>query len=79
MATKNSTTNYSAPVPQTDGALHDAPALEFPDWSGMQPHRVTMSFAEACCWNEEMLALFPSKPDSADRRSKARCELPFKG
>lgn len=77
MATKNSTTSYNVPAPQTDGALHDAPMLELPDWSGMKEHRVTMTFAEACQWNEEMLALFPPRPDSADRRAKARCEVPF--
>jgi len=75
----NSSKNYNAPVPQSEAALHDQPALEFPDWSGMAPHRTTMTFAEACKWNEEMLALFPPKPDRADRRAEARCLVPFAG
>src|ERR1035437_10520744 len=36
--------------------LNDAPTgLKFPDWSGMKPHRVRMSPAEAFRWNEEMI------------------------
>jgi len=35
--------------------------LEFPDWNGMKPHRVSMSPSDAFDWNEEMLALFPRK------------------
>ena len=77
MEIRNSTTNYNAPAPQTDGALHDGPVLEFADWNGMKPHKQTMSFAEACQWNEEMLDLFPPRPDSAARRSKSRCEAAF--
>lgn len=55
----------------------DLLALEFPDWSGMRPHEVTMTFAEACRWNEEMLTLFPPRPDGAERRVKERCEVEF--
>jgi hypothetical protein len=57
--------------------MHDEPTLEFPDWSGMKPHKVTMTFAQACQWNEEMLALFPARPDSSERRAKARCSVAF--
>jgi len=77
METKNSTTNYNAPAPRTEGALHDALDLEFPDWSGMKPHEVTMTFAEACNWNEQMLAMFPPRPESAERRAKERCRAEF--
>jgi len=77
MAKKNSTTSYNVPAPRTESASHDVPALEFPDWSGMRPHQVTMTFAEACKWNEEMLEIFPTRPDSADQRAKERCKVEF--
>jgi hypothetical protein len=51
--------------------------LKFPDWSGMRPHVVRMSPAEAFRWNEEMLALFPA-PKKARRDSTARCSVEFK-
>lgn len=57
--------------------LHDAPGLEFPDWSGMSPHQTRMSFEEACQWNEEMLELFPLKPNRAAFDAEAKCRVEF--
>jgi hypothetical protein len=68
----------STPVPPNDGQLHDAPDLEFPDWSGMVPHEVRMTFEQAVQWNEEMLAMFPPKPDRAVRDVDAKCLVEFK-
>lgn len=68
--------NYSnATIP--DSILNDRPALEFPDWSGMQPHQTRLSPAEAFRWNEGMLSLFP-EPRGRERRSgSTRCEAEF--
>jgi hypothetical protein len=57
-------------------ALHDEPSLEFPDWSGMKPHDVKMTPAQAFRWNEEILALFPP-PKNSRRRPEARCNVEF--
>jgi len=56
--------------------LNDEVDLEFPDWSGMKPHAVRMSPAEAFRWNEEMLALF--SPAKKLRRDASRCFVEFK-
>jgi hypothetical protein len=59
--------------------LNDAgPGLEFPDWSGMKPHRVRLSPAETFRWNEEMLSLFPPPKKSRRNSSTARCGVEFK-
>jgi hypothetical protein len=60
----------------THFVLNDAADLEFPDWSGMKPHEIRMSPAEAFRWNEEMLALF-STPKKM-RREAGRCVAQFK-
>jgi hypothetical protein len=52
--------------------------LEFPDWSGQQPHPRRMSFEEACRWNEEMLDLFPPKLERCAERFKTKCPTPFR-
>ena len=67
----------STPVPN-EGQLHDAPGLEFPDWSGMAPHEVHLTFEQAVQWNEEMLATFPPKPNRAALDANARCHVEFK-
>jgi hypothetical protein len=64
-------------VPPTDGTLHDAPGLEFPDWSKMVSHQTRASFAEAIEWNEEMLELFPPKPKRATLDAEAKCHVEF--
>ncbi len=56
--------------------LNDAASLEFPDWSGMKPHQICMSPAEAFRWNEEMLALF--SPAKKLHRDPNRCLVEFK-
>ncbi len=66
------------PVPPSDGLLHDALALEFPDWSGMAPHEGRITFAQAVLWNEEMLAIFPAKPNRAALDADAKCPVEFK-
>jgi len=69
--------NYDTPAPTNDSALHDAPALEFPDWSGMLPHRSRMTFEEAVRWNDEMLSLFPRKKISPKLEAERRCDVEF--
>jgi|GEM_PF-2506742 hypothetical protein len=59
--------------------LNDAPTgLEFPDWSGLKPHRVRLSPAEAFRWNEEMIGLFPDKANSWRQSSLSKCSVEFK-
>jgi hypothetical protein len=77
MATRKSTTNSSALVPPDDGQLHDAPGLGFPDWSGMATHEARMTLEQAVQRNEEMLALFPPKPNRAALDADAKCEVEF--
>ena len=77
MAPKTYTKSSSAPAPPSDGVLRDTADLEFPDWSGQQPHPRRMSFEEACLWNEEMLGLFPPRPERSAERFKAKCPTPF--
>lgn len=67
--------NYS--MPANDGVLRDAPGLEFPDWSGMLPHRSRMSFEEAVRWNNEMLSLFAPKQKSPELEAERRCHAEF--
>jgi hypothetical protein len=55
--------------------LNDAANLEFPDWSGMKPHEVRMSPAEAFRWNEEMITHFT--PAKKARRNADRCVAEF--
>jgi hypothetical protein len=64
-------------VPTNDNVLHDAPALEFPDWSGMRLRRSRMTFAEAVRWNDEVVALFPSRRKSFERETERRCDVEF--
>ena len=51
--------------------------LEFPDWSGMLPHRNRMTFEQAVRWNEEMLTLFPLRKQSAKLEAERRCHAEF--
>ena len=69
--------NSSTPVPPNDGELPDAPGLEFPDWSGMAPRDAHMTFEQAVRWNEEMLGLFPPKPNRAALDADAKCHAEF--
>ena len=69
--------NYDKPAPTNDPVLHDSPGLEFPDWSGMQPHRSRMTFAEAVRWNDEMLTIFPPKKLSPKLEAERRCNVEF--
>lgn len=57
--------------------LNDAADLEFPDWSGMKPHEIRMTFAEAVRWNDEMLAMFPPKKLSPKLEAERRCHAEF--
>jgi hypothetical protein len=63
--------------PPTEDQLHDAPGLDFPDWSGMAPHPNRRTFEEAVHWNEEMLAIFPAKPDRAALDAEVKCHVEF--
>jgi hypothetical protein len=69
--------NYDTPAPTNDYVLRDSPGLEFPDWSGMLPHRSRMTFEEAVRWNDEMLSLFPQKRMSAKLAAERRCHAEF--
>ena len=69
--------SYDTPAPTNDCVLHDSPGLEFPDWSGMQPHRSRMTFEEAVRWNEEMLSLFPPGKKSPKLEAERRCDTEF--
>jgi hypothetical protein len=77
METWNFMKNSSTPAPMNDGILRDAPALDFPDWSGMLPHRSRMTFEEAVRWNDEMLSLFPAPKKSPKLESQRRCNTEF--
>ena len=70
--------NCDAPVPPNDGVLHDASGLEFPDWSGMTAREGRMTFEQAVRWNEEMLTVFPAKPNRAVLDADAKCLVEFK-
>jgi len=70
--------NSDAPVPPNNGLLHDAPGLAFPDWSGMARHEERMTFDQAVRWNEEMLAMFPPKPNRAELDAEAKCHAEFR-
>ncbi len=69
--------NYDTPAWTDDGVLRDSPGLEFPDWSGMLPHRSRMSFEEAVRWNDEMLAMFPPKKLLPKLEAERRCYAEF--
>jgi hypothetical protein len=69
--------NYDTPAPTNDHVLSDSSGLEFPDWSGMLPHRTRMTFEQAVRWNDEMLALFPAKKMSATLQAERRCNTDF--
>jgi hypothetical protein len=69
--------NYDMPAPTNDCVLRDSPDLEFPDWSGMLPHRSHMTFEEAVRWNDEMPALFPPKKLSPKLEAERRCNVEF--
>ena len=70
--------SFSAPVPPDGGQLHDAAGLEFPDWSGMAPHETRMSFEQAVQWNEQMLVMFPPKPNRAALDADLKCNVEFR-
>ena len=70
--------NSDVPVPPSDGLLHDARGLEFPDWSEMAPHEGRMTLEQAVRWNEEMLAMFPPKPNRAALDADAKCPVEFR-
>lgn len=43
----------------------------------MRPHRNRMTFEQAVRWNEEMLALFPPRKQSAKLEAERRCHVEF--
>jgi hypothetical protein len=51
--------------------------LEFPDWSGMLPHRSRKTFEEAVRWNDEMLSLFRPRKKSPEPEALRRCHAEF--
>ena len=69
--------SYDTPAQTNDCVLRDAPGLEFPDWSGMLPHRTRMTFEEAVRWNDEMLSLFPPRKKSPKLEAERRCYAEF--
>ncbi len=77
METRKSMTSYDTPAPTSDSVLHESPGLEFPDWSGMMPHRSRMTFEEAVRWNDEMLSQFPQKKKMPKLEAERRCHAEF--
>ncbi len=69
--------NYDMPAPKDNYVLRDSPGLEFPDWSGMLPHRSRMTFEDAVHWNDEMLSLFPPRKKSPRLEAERRCHAEF--
>lgn len=69
--------NCAKPASANDGVLRDAPALEFPDWSGMLPHHSRKTFEQAVRWNDEILSLFPRRKPAAKLESERRCHAEF--
>jgi hypothetical protein len=69
--------NYNMPAPTNETVLFDASALEFPDWSGMQPHRPQMTFEQAVVWNDEMLSMFPLRKKTFKQEAERRCHAEF--
>ena len=65
-----------SPIQNTSYKAHDD-GLEFPDWSGILPHRARKTFEEAVRWNDEMLSLFPPKKRSAKLEAERRCHAEF--
>ena len=51
--------------------------LEFPVAPDFASHPPRMTPDEYMVWCEEMMTLFPPRPDSAAQRFKARCEVAF--
>ena len=51
--------------------------LEFPDWSGMLPHNIRMTYQEAAEHNRQLRMLYPPKPDEADRRLAVKIPVEF--
>ena len=43
----------------------------------MIPPPPRMNFEEACRWNEEMLELFPPKPNRAELNASTKCHVAF--
>jgi hypothetical protein len=77
MGIPNFMKNCDRPVPTNDGALHDAPGLEFPEWSGMVQRRSGMTFEEAVLWNDSMLAMLPGRKMSDKLEAERRCDVEF--
>ncbi len=69
--------SYEPPAQASESMLRDVPTLEFPDWSGMLPHRSRKTFAEAVRWNEHMLTAHPPKKLSPQLESERRCDAEF--
>jgi hypothetical protein len=44
----------------------------------MASHDVHMTFAQAVQWNEEMLEMFPPKPNRAALDADAKCNVEFR-
>jgi len=44
----------------------------------MASHKVRMSFEQAVRWNEEMLSIFPPKPNRAVLDADAKCTVEFR-
>ena len=77
MEMRKSMKNCDTPAPTNESVLRDAPGLEFPDWSGMLPHRSRMTFEEAVRWNDEMLAMFPRRKTPPKLEAERRCHADF--
>ncbi len=77
MGIRKSIKSCDTPAPTNNDLLRDLPALEFPDWNGILPHRNHKTFELAGPWNKEMLTLFPPKKLSSKLEMKRRCRAEF--
>jgi hypothetical protein len=70
---KNSNESAAAKNPAT---AIDLDGLSFPDWSGMKDH-TPMNFDQAYAYNQELIAMFPPKPDEEARRWARKSNVEF--
>jgi hypothetical protein len=77
MEPRKSMKSCDTPAQANESVPRDAPGLEFPDWSGMLPHRSRMTFEQAVRWNDEMQAMFPPKRKSQKLEAERRCHIEF--
>jgi hypothetical protein len=74
---RKSMKSCGTPGPTNDEVLRAAPALEFPDWSGLVRQRTRKTFQQAVRWKEETLSMFPPMKKSPKLEVERRCHAEF--